>query len=84
MASLSMKYTIRQWCVSSLMRNSAQRVPMLGMGRDCGNPIVWPTCKRLSSKPASIRAALENGGVLISPCSQTIGFGPVSGFGCTH
>src|SRR5436305_14359702 len=45
------------------------------MGRDDGIPRSSPSCRRRSRKPASRRAARENGGVLISPRNQTSGFG---------
>jgi hypothetical protein len=44
---------------------------MLGIGRLWGKPIDSPRCSRLSNIPASMRAALENGGDLISPFSHT-------------
>ena len=44
------------------------------MGFEWGIVNFTPCCSCLKRKPASIRASVENGGVLTSPCNQTIGF----------
>jgi hypothetical protein len=40
---------------------------MTGIGLDCGMPTACPFCSRRRRYPASILAAREKGGVLISP-----------------
>jgi len=47
---------------------------MDGMGRECGRESLTPSCKSRKRHPASIRASLPKGGVLISPLSQISGF----------
>ena len=58
---------------SSFILSSWQLGPIDGIGRDCGRESFIPfwTCR--NKYPASIRALDENGGVAISPFSQTIG-----------
>jgi hypothetical protein len=46
---------------------------MSGIGLECGMASDPPRCKRRNSTPASTLAAVENGGVLISPCSHASG-----------
>jgi len=72
-ASASRWYTILQVADSSRMRNSWHPCPMEGIGRDWGSESVSPRCNLLNSRPASSRAALENGGVLTSDPSHTSG-----------
>lgn len=64
---------MRQVTRSSTTRSSWHRGPMLGIGRECGMPILSPRCNWRSSVPASTRASVENGGVFTSPLSQTKG-----------
>ncbi len=64
---------MRQVPSASLIRNSWQRGPITGIGREWGIGRVSPRWSQRSNTPASIRAAAENGGVLTSPCSQTSG-----------
>jgi len=47
---------------------------MVGMAREWGIDSFSPSCNCLSRTPASTLACSENGGVLISPRSQTRGF----------
>ncbi len=47
-----------------LDRNSWHRAAIDCIGRDCGMLSFSPCCRRLSRKPVSIRATVENGGVL--------------------
>ena len=72
-ASLSMRYTIRHVRPSSLILSSWHRDAIEVIGRDCGMLSFSPPCRRLRRKPASIRAALEKGGVLTSPWSHERG-----------
>jgi len=72
-ASVSIRYIIRQMLSSSLIRNSWQRAPKLGIGLECGSAIFSPFYNRLSSSPASNLASFEKGGVFTSPCSHTKG-----------
>ncbi len=72
-ASASIRYIIRQMLSSSLIRNSWQRAPTLGIGLKCGRPIFSPFCNRLSRSPASNLASFVKGGVFTSPCSHTKG-----------
>lgn len=72
-ASVSALYVMRNVPASSLIRNSWHRGQTTGIGRECGSPRDSPCCNNLSKYPASRRAAWENGGVLISPRSQTSG-----------
>src|SRR5690606_16739735 len=72
-ASSSNRYMMRHVTVSSTIRSSWHRAPMLGIGREAGIPSRSPRWSMRSSTPASRRAALEKGGVLTSPCSQTSG-----------
>jgi len=51
---------------------------MDGIGLDCGMDNFSPFCNLRRSNPASILAGAENGGVLISPSSQTRGLGSVA------
>lgn len=64
---------IRHVAPSSTIRNSWQRAPIEGIGRECGRPSLAPPCNCRSNTPASTRAARENGGVLTSPRSHTSG-----------
>src|SRR2546425_1270848 len=64
---------MRQVPPSSFTRNSWQRGPIVGIGRDAGRGTVSPACTRRRSVPTSIRASIEKGGVLISPFSHTSG-----------
>src|SRR5689334_5825469 len=41
------------------------------IGRECGKPISSPCCNRRSRNPASRRASVDKGGVLISPDKRT-------------
>jgi len=72
-ASVSIRYIIRQMLSSSLIRNSWQRAPKPGIGLECGSAIFSPFCNRLSSSPASNLASFVKGGVFTSPCSHTKG-----------
>src|SRR3990172_10920188 len=69
----SVRKTIRHTCPASRIRNSWQRTPIDGIGREWGIGGISPSCKFGSSTPASMRASGENGGVLISPLSHTNG-----------
>ena len=60
--------------VLARIRNSWHRRLMLGMGRDCGMPSDSPSWRKRKSVPASILAAAENGGDLMSSCRRTSGF----------
>ncbi len=72
MASSSVLYIILQITWLSVIRSSWHRFPIVGIVRDWGMLKLIPYCNCLSRIPASMRAALENGGVLISPCSHTM------------
>ena len=69
---------IRHVVFSSTMRNSAQRTPIVGMGREIGMESAIPRCNFRKHIPASTRAAGLNGGDFISPCKITRGFDVVS------
>jgi hypothetical protein len=49
----------------------------MGIGRECGNPKLSPSCNCLNSIPISLRASLLIGGVFTSPCSQRNGFSSI-------
>ncbi len=66
-ASESARYTILQSTSASRTRSSWQRAPTTGIGREWGIASICPFCSNRSRHPASIRAASEKGGVLISP-----------------
>src|SRR5262245_13923049 len=53
---------------------------MLGIVRECGSASDSPRCNRRRSIPASMRAAVERGGVFTSPCSQTSGLSVGPGY----
>lgn len=72
-ASVSTLKIIRHVLSTSLIRNSKHRCPIAGMGRACGMASISPRCNFRSKKPASIRAACENGGDFTSQCNQTNG-----------
>ncbi|MCY7387946.1 MAG: hypothetical protein LH481_07770 [Burkholderiales bacterium] len=50
---------------SSGIFSSWQLLPIVGMGRECGNDIFSPRCSRRINTPPSTLAQLENGGVFI-------------------
>src|SRR6476659_1703145 len=56
------------------MRSSWQRLPIDGIGRDCGIDSRPPRWSCPSRYPASSLDSRENGGDLTSPCSHTKGF----------
>jgi hypothetical protein len=68
-----MRYINRHVRPSSLTRSSWQRAAIEGIGRDCGILSFSPCWRRRSRNPVSIRAALENGGVLTWPWSHERG-----------
>jgi Beta-lactamase enzyme family len=62
-----------QFTLPSAIRSSWQFDPIDGMGRESGKP--RRSQLQNSQEKASLQAAApENGGVLIFPCNQTIGF----------
>lgn len=71
MASGSVRYMMRHVLSASTIRNSWQRAPTDGIGRECGRLNSSPRCKGRSRNPASRRASVENGGVFTSPRSHT-------------
>lgn len=73
MAAGSIRYTNRYVLFSSFTRNSWQRAPIVGMGREWGNESIAPSCSSRRSIPISLRAEMLMGGVLTSPCSQRRG-----------
>ena len=49
---------------------------MSGIGRDCGKDKSTPCCNCLKRYPASLRASVDSGGVLISPCKMKSSLSP--------
>jgi hypothetical protein len=64
---------IRHVRPASVILSSRQRRAMIGIGRESGKLRLSTRCSRRSNMPTSMRAGADNGAVLISPCSQTIG-----------
>jgi hypothetical protein len=86
MASASIRYINRQLLVSSFIRSSWHRAPTDGIGREAGNPMDSPCCKRRRRNPVSRRAWRDKGGDLTSPCNQARGlsFGLTGGSICQN
>ena len=64
---------IRQMVFASFILSSWHLGAIRGIGLECGDDNCSPFCNLRNKIPASTLAVGENGGVLISPCSQTNG-----------